>query len=229
MRTFVRLVLSMLFVLLANAVSSQTAVPGEKPRIALFWTDYKLLLHKLPSGARRAVEREAQATFAEAGIEVSFRVGSPEDHEKSDDPAIRIVLMPRSAEGWTLPGEAMGAILERTPRAGTVYIFVPVVERVIGHDVDGDKMLHDGRKAHALARALARVLAHETVHAIDPDIPHGPEGSVMSANLTSQLLLGHRLSLHRTTMEQLRESLLGKKVLQEPTQRICPLEQDKHP
>ncbi len=58
----------------------------------------------------------------------------------------------------------MGAILERNGRARTVYIFVPTVERIIGHPVDG-KLIHDGRKAHALARALARVLAHETVHA----------------------------------------------------------------
>lgn len=208
MRTFIGLILSMLFVPLGNAGFSQTAATDEKPRIALFWTDYKLLLHKLPSGARKAIEREVQSIFAEAGVDVSFYVGSPEDESNRSvaAPAVRIVLMPRSGEGWTLPGEAMGAILETTPRAGTVYIFVPVVERTIGHAVDG-KMLHDGRKAHALARALARVVAHETVHAIDPGIPHGPEGSVMSPNLTSELLLRHGLSLHETTATRLLQSL----------------------
>ncbi len=159
-------------------------------------------MNKLPAGARKAVEKEARSIFAETAIELSFFVGSPEDHASSDAHAIRIVLMPRSAEGWTLPGDAMGAILERNARTGTVYLFVPVVERIIGHPVDG-KMLHDGRKAHA----LARVLAHETVHAIDPDIPHGPEGSVMSANLTSELLLGHRFSFHESTATRLLQSL----------------------
>jgi hypothetical protein len=52
------------------------------------------------------------------------------------------------------------------------------------------------------------VIAHETVHAIDPDIPHGPEGSVMSENLTSQLLLGHRLTFDETTKTRLLQSLL---------------------
>jgi hypothetical protein len=205
-RTLVALALSMLAVPRADSGLSQTDAPAG-PRIELFWSDYKLLLNKLPAGARKAVENEARSIFAEAGIELSFFVGSPEDHGIIDAHAIRIVLMPRAAEGWTLPGEAMGAILERNARTGTVYVFVPVVERIVGHSVDG-KMLHDGRKAHALARALARVLAHETVHAIDPDIPHGSEGSVMSANLTSELLLGHRLTFDGTTKARLLESLL---------------------
>jgi hypothetical protein len=208
-RTLVGLALSMFFVLEANASPLQTTDPDGKPRILLFWSDYKLLSNKLPVGARKAIEKEARSIFAEAGIDLSFIVGSPEDHGKSDAHVIRIILMPRSAEGWTLPGEAMGAILERRARAGTVYIFVPVVERVIGHDINRERMLHDGRKAHALARALARVLAHETVHAIDPDIPHGPEGSVMSANLTTALLLGHRLSFHESTTKRFLDSLRG--------------------
>ncbi len=83
-----------------------------------------------------------------------------------------------------------------------------MVERIIGLAVDGNQMLHDARKAHALARALGRVLAHEAVHAIDADIPHGPEGSVMSENLTSELLLGHRLAFDGTTKARLLESLL---------------------
>jgi len=56
--------------------------------------------------------------------------------------------------------------------------------------------------------ALARVRAHETVHAIDPEIPHGPEGTVMSKNLTSTALLAHHLSLDETTKARLREALL---------------------
>ena len=192
---------------LASAAFSQTDAAAGKPRIELFWSDYKLLQNKLSAGARRALEKEARTIFSEAGIQLSFFVGSPEDHGASDARAIRVILMPRSAEGWTESDDAMGAVLERNARARTVYVFVPVVERTIGHSVD-DKMLHDGRKAHALARALARVLAHETVHAIDSNIPHGPEGSVMSANLTSELLLGHRVTFDGTTKARLLESLL---------------------
>ena len=203
-RTVVALAFSMLIGSRADFGFSQTDEPPGKPRLELFWSDYRLLLSKLSSGARKALEREARSIFAEAGIELSFFVGSPEDHGERSARAIRIILMPRSAEGWTLPGNAMGAILEKS--GGAVYIFVPVVERTLGYAVD-DKILHDGRKAHALARALARVLAHETVHAIDPDIPHGPEGSVMSANLSRELLLEHRLSFHESTTIQLLQTL----------------------
>ena len=206
-RTLVALALSTLFALRADSGLSRGEAPPAKPRIELFWSDYKLLSNKLPGGARKAVETEARSIFDEAGIELSFFVGSPEDHGNSSARAIRIVLMPRSGEGWTLSGDAMGATLEKSAGAGTVFVFVPVVERIVGHSID-DKMIHDGRKAHALARALARVLAHETVHVIDPDIPHGPEGSVMSDNLTAGLLLGHRLSFHESTSKRLLERLL---------------------
>jgi hypothetical protein len=182
--------------------------PTTKPRVALFWTDYRLLVSKLEPQARKAIEEEVQAIFGEAGVEVSFHVGSPEDHEPIDAHEIRVILMPRSAEGWKLVDGAMGAILERAPRRATVYIFVPVVERIIGQAAERNEMIHDARKAHALARALARVLAHETVHAIASDIPHGPEGSVMSANLTSAFLLGHRGSFDEMTRKRILESLL---------------------
>jgi hypothetical protein len=72
--------------------------------------------------------------------------------------------------------------------------------------MEANERVHDGRKAQALARALGRVLAHETVHAIDGDIPHGPEGSVMSESLTRELLLRDRLLLHETTASLLRMS-----------------------
>jgi hypothetical protein len=194
------LVLGPVALLMASASLAQEG----KPRIAVVWTDYELLSGKLPSGARKAIERETQSIFGEAGIDASFH---HEGDEMSSGYRVRVVLVPRSGEGFRLPGAAMGAILERAPSRGTVYVFVPVVERAIGISLDSREMLHDGRKTHALARALARVLAHEVVHAIDSDIPHGPEGSVMEENLTGQHLLGHRLSLHETTVSRLLDRL----------------------
>jgi hypothetical protein len=176
------------------------------PRIDLFWSDHELLTRKLSTGARKALEREARSIFAEAGIELSFFVGSPEDHGRSDPGAVRVILMPHSAGGWNAGGSAMGAVLEKDARIPTVYILVPVVERTIGLSMEANERVHDGRKAHALARALGRVLAHETVHAIDGDIPHGPEGSLMSESLTRELLLGDRLLLDEATANRLRMS-----------------------
>jgi hypothetical protein len=180
--------------------------PTPKPRIDLFWSDYELLTRKLSAGARKALEREARSIFDEVGIELTFYIGSPEDHGRSDAAAVRVILMPRSAEGWNAGGSAMGVVLEKDARVPTVYILVPPVERTIGLSMEANERVHDGRKAHALARALARVLAHETVHAIDGNIPHGPEGSLMSESLTRELLLGDRLLLHETTAERLRMS-----------------------
>jgi hypothetical protein len=190
--------------LVALALWLSQATP--KPRVDLFWSDYRLLTQKLSTGGRKTLEREARSIFAEAGIELGFFVGSPEDHGRSDGSVVRVILMPRSAEGWNAGGSAMGAVLEKNARIPTVYILVPVVERTIGLSMEANERVHDGRKAQALARALGRVLAHETVHAIDGDIPHGPEGSVMSESLTRELLLRDRLLLHETTANRLRMS-----------------------
>ncbi len=202
----VAVALSLLIFPRANPGLPQTETPAGKLRIELFWSDYKLLKSKLSAGARQALEREAQTIFAEAGIELSFFVGAPEESWKDRLPLhshrSRAPLGRRLVSTEQRDGRDPG----RNARAGTVFIFVPVVERTIGLEVDG-KVLHDGRKAHALARALARVLAHETVHVIDPEIPHGPEGSIMSANLTRALLLDHRLSFHEATSTQLLQSL----------------------
>jgi hypothetical protein len=192
--------------LVALALWLSQPIPDEKPRIDLFWSDYGLLTRKLSVGARKTLEREARSILADAGIELTFFIGSPEDHGRGDASAVRVILMPRSAEGWDAGGNAMGAILETNAQVPTVYILVPVVERTIGLAVEANERIHDGRRAQALARALARVLAHETVHAIDADIPHGPDGSIMSENLSRKLLLGERLSIHETTANRLRTS-----------------------
>ena len=191
----------------AERVFSQPPAPEGRPRIALFWADYELLSRKLSSGARNAVERETRSIFEGAGIDVLFYVGSPEDWGRTGAHEIRVVLLARSAEAWRLPPRAMGAILEKTRREGTVYLFVPAIERSLGISLDRGEMVHDGRTALALARALGRVLAHETVHAIDPEIAHGPEGSLMSENLTTEHLLSHRLALHPTTAKRLVDRL----------------------
>jgi hypothetical protein len=180
-------------------------VPVRKPRIHLFWSDYELLRRTLPSGRRIAVEREVQRIFGEAGISVRFQEGSPEDNGASGSLAVRIILMPHGPNTLGVSPGAMGA---NVAESHTVYIFFPVVLQILGEDVESkNTVLHDGRKGRLFARALARVLAHEVVHAIDPGIPHGPDGSVMAANLTRALLLNHRLSFHETTTRRLLENL----------------------
>jgi hypothetical protein len=201
--------------MMAVLAVSLVTVPGRNPlqrealprtsQIDLFWSDYELLRRKLPSGGRKAVEREVEAIFVEAGISVRFQEGSPEDNGARGPFAIGIILMPHGAHALGLSPAAMGAnVIE----SQTVYVFFPVILQILGEDME-TKVLHDARKGRVFARALARVLAHEFVHAIDPKIPHGPEGSLMSENLTRKLLLSHELSLHESTIMWIQKSLSG--------------------
>jgi hypothetical protein len=203
--TMVALAVSLLTLPRANPGLPQKEAPAANPRIDLFWSDYELLRRKLPSGGRNAVEREVQTILGEAGISVRFQEGSPEDNGARGPLAIRIILMRHGAHTLGLSPGAMGA---NVVESRTVYAFFPVILQIVGEDVESNnKILHDARKGRVFARALARVLAHEIVHAIDPEIPHGPQGSVMSANLRRELLLDHRLSFHESTTRQLLESL----------------------
>jgi hypothetical protein len=121
------------------------------------------------SGARKAINRRGRSR--RGGSRASF--SSAPRKSASDGPPFAS-SPPRSAE-VDLPGEAMGLILEKRARARSTSSFR---WSAIG-PVDG-KML---RRRRPMRRPRSSTgVAHETVHAIDSDIPHGPEGSVMSAN-----------------------------------------------
>jgi hypothetical protein len=64
-------------------------------------------------------------------------------------------------------------------------------------------MLRDPRDVRALAQALARVVTHEVVHAIDPEIPHTDTASIMNAHLTPEKLRRAGLGLTSSTAIQL--------------------------
>jgi hypothetical protein len=99
----------------------------------------------------------------------------------------------------------MGAILEKDPARRTVYVFLPAILKSLRHPVaDDSKMIHDVRKGQVLARALGRVVAHEIAHAVDRDLPHGPEDSLMSELLTPRMLQQYRLNFDERTAERLR-------------------------
>lgn len=181
---------------------------AQEHRIEISWSDPELLERKLPLADRLAAEEEVIRIYLEIGIAASFLVDPPAAEENDRPPAFHVVLVARTGEGFRVSGQAMGAILEKNPATRTVFVFLPVILRLMEDPVGNERRLvHDARKGRVLARAVGRVVAHEVAHAIDPDMPHGPPESLMSEHLTSPMLRRYRIGFDEATAERLREGL----------------------
>jgi hypothetical protein len=178
--------------------------PGADHELDLFWSDhYELLPKNLPVWGRESLQKHIEELFGEVSVRVRWLEEAPGSERTSGPLAVRIVLIPLSGEGWRLPRNAMGAVMDRRHRTRSLYVFLPSVLRSIGDETGTRRMARDPRRIRNLARALARVVTHEVVHAIDPQIPHATTDSIMSAHLTHQMLRREVLGFDAGTSEQL--------------------------
>jgi len=131
----------------------------------------------LPRGFAR-LAAEIQAVFRSLGVEASWRVGGP--FGEADVPEVPVIVLPRDP----LPSRrgVMGLVVRDQVPQRAVWIFKEAVQSVLGHG-------SPGRDPHSLERALARVAAHEIVHAIAPDAKHAESGLMRHA-LGREFLLG---------------------------------------
>ncbi|HSF14548.1 MAG TPA: hypothetical protein VLK65_03240 [Vicinamibacteria bacterium] len=140
------------------------------PALVLRWCDPHGLF-----GNTKAVGKRLDGIFGAIGVELSWKKCTP--GSESGRPEIRVVLVHSEASGWDLDAEAMGANLSRSGPQSQVYIFYNSVVRALGHS---PKTLSDrwlsARETRELSRGLARVTAHEVMHAVLPELPHAEDG-----------------------------------------------------
>lgn len=192
----------------AEAASPPASSSGPEHELELFWSDhYELLQQKLPVWGRKSLQKHIEDLFHEVGVGVRWLETPPENERTSGPLAVRIVLIPLSGEGWRLPRNAMGAVMDRHLLTRTLYVFMPSVLESVGDETGTKRMLRDPRRVRDLARALARVVTHEVVHAIDLEIPHATTDSIMSAHLTPEMLRRDLLGFAPSTAEQLLAAL----------------------
>jgi hypothetical protein len=195
----------------AGAARAEAAGPPPPPasfgpnhELELFWSDhYGLLQKKLPLWGRNALQKQIEEIFDDVGVGVRWLDQAPENERTSGPLAVRIVLIPLSGEGWRLPANAMGAVMDKRLLTRTLYVFFPIVLQSLGESAASKSMLRDPRRVRDVSRALARVVTHEVVHAIDPEIPHAHADGIMSAHLTAELLRRDALSFTPETATRL--------------------------
>ena len=185
------LVVSLMFFSAAAGAQSSTEVV---PHLVLTWNDHYDLL---PQGFER-VARDIETSFAEMGIAVSW---DAENTPKSAGVRVQIVLKSADPTRWGLPQKTMGVVIgSKVPRS-SVFIFLPNVLRTLGYGPEV-KRRRPPKEVAFIARGLARVVAHEVIHAVVPE--HGHDGGgLLAPKLKRKGLTWSHLDLDDATQELL--------------------------
>jgi hypothetical protein len=193
-----------LLFLTCGLVFGSTGVESERELALLFYDPYGLLGRSKPSFVS-----ELDRLFAAVGARVTWLDPNPTEETKppgARPEAFRAILFPQEASRMNLHPGVMGVTTGSGGADRVVYLFYPAVVRTLQLD-DRPEVLRSGVGADLCARAVARVLAHELVHAAAPELPHAETG-LLKAHLTRRALMESNLSLDETAATALRAGIL---------------------
>jgi len=133
------------------------------------------------------VRSEADPIFRDLGVTVRWEVATDPRPSGAGEARIQIVLMPSEPSGWGLSANAMGVVLlPQRSQQDSAYLFYGPILRNVGLGRKAGAMLNP-RERQDVARAIARVLVHEVVHAVAPNLSHADEGVMHEALLIGGL------------------------------------------
>jgi hypothetical protein len=138
------------------------------------------------------VRQEVARIFREIGVDVRWTLGGLGTvYGQADVPEVPVILLPDDPAPSRDSRHVMGLVIRSQEPSRAVWVFLKNVRWTLGHDLRRQRPRTEG-EAQELALAVARVVAHEVVHAIAPDEPHS-RGGLMSHSLNRNYLLGRRL------------------------------------
>jgi len=172
--------------------------PGALPAARLVWLDPS----GITDGIAAIAKPEVVSLMRSMGVAVTWRRGDV--HELARPGELRVILLNRP--GTRDKGTSvLGATPAQTDGELHVWVHVPSVAQAIGIErLHADATL-DPRSAHCLGIGLARVIAHEVVHAIAPELPHG--AGLMSARLDRRMLISSSIPVDPEVSLALRAAL----------------------
>jgi hypothetical protein len=172
------------FLLLFSAAPMAPA----SPTLTLVWNDSYGLF---PSNAVWMLGREVEQLFEDHGMAVRLQAAKPKENLRSiPDPRINVVVMPSDGSRWGLQGDAMAATIGVKGGAHNIFVFYPRV--LLGLGRSGKEL--SPRDVSELARAMARVVGHEVIHVLAPELGHTGSG-LMSAELKRRDLVQKTIRL----------------------------------
>lgn len=157
---------------------------------------------------------EAASVFARVGLDVRWRRASPSEVGRSDE--VRVIVLDRLVVNPATRRPVLGSSPERKRESPFVWIHVKSIRAALG--LQPGRPIYNLRLEHrrALGLALGRVAAHEVVHALAGDVPHGR--GIMSNALDRRALAAPQLSFDPGVAATVRAALLGRSPSPDP----CP-------
>jgi hypothetical protein len=180
-----------LVLLAASTVAIGDEQPVAPPELILLWSDPQQCV---PEAVRLELMRETGALFASWGV----RLRSSQGLDADGGHDVRVVLLDqerRDERGARILGETHARPLEFP----AVWILVPNVRAMLEHT-------EWGTAPGALARALARVAAHEMLHVLAPGLGHASHG-LMRPGLGARDLARPRVPVNNAFRRALLESV----------------------
>jgi len=190
-------------VLAAAVLAATTGAAEERPdappaEMAVRWHDPS---HALPFG-HEALAGEVRALLAPAGLELAWEAAAPDESDAG--PTLRVVLLAAEQAG---PSDVMGSV-QRGGASRTAWISLRGVERTLGLPAGRGAAPWPPGSHRLLAHALARVIVHELVHLLVPDLPH-TRGGLMAPRLGRPFLTAQQVALAPAVAAAVRSAASG--------------------
>jgi hypothetical protein len=191
-------------------VPAASAVPAAR----LVWLDPASAV----TGAEALVRPEVGRLLRSMGVTTTWRRGEP--HELARPGELRVIFLDRGAERAHHP--VLGATPSSFQGERFVWVHVPSVRAATGLSTRGSGLNLEFHSARRLGIALARVIAHEVVHALAPELPHG--SGLMSARLDHGMLTAATIAIDPQVGLAVRTALGGGLSAPRPAQAILAVE-----
>jgi len=174
----------------ADASSSLPELLPRPPALELLWFDPA---RTLPTAATDVLAEEVREIFQGLGVDVAFRVAAT-DATYGHGPTLEvpIILLKDDPIVSRRSSRVLGLVVRHQEPSRAVWAFLENVRWTLGLDRKGD--FAPGARDRALGLALARVVAHEVIHAMAPEEPHAKAG-LMSHSMNRAFLLGDNAPL----------------------------------
>lgn len=165
--------------------ASSIAFARPRPQLRLVWFDQTAAAPFAYAG----VGGEVRSILGAAGVDVVWDKGTAGPLAPG---GIAVILLNAEPARVALRPYVMGCAIKGDGRS-VLWVNLTTVARVLGLDA----RLHlawSGRERHDVMTALGRVVAHEIVHVVAPELPHATQG-LLSAMLDRHQLVHQRLRL----------------------------------
>jgi len=166
-------------------------------------------------GAFGSIEDETAAIFQGMGLSTHWRRAADGDLARMDEVSVIVVAYGARA----IPGREI-VVMGSTPTADrnhrAVWIHAPNVLAVLGLPARATPSSLTPRERSQFTRALARVIVHEVIHAVAPEVPHG--GGLMCGQLNAKQLTADLVEIEPAVRASL-YSALGRAPFFSPPRR----------